>query len=339
MIKDVIINITRQTQPLSSSGFGVPLILATNADAAYKEYTDLTTLAADFTSATNAYKLANAIFSQNPRPAKVAVLGKSYTPNETTPDTTALTTALDTLIQTHNDWFFLLCDLHSTNEIKALSTWAGTQKKMYFAVTVDDTLIDADTIKQDNTLLIYHDKPESYPDGALAGVVAPTTPGAITFKFKTLNGIEAVSSISDSKIAELHNHHVNTYVSKYGVLQTSEGLVTSGEYADVIRDQYYVEAQIAENVSRVLFTQPKVPYDNRGIALIASKIQNVLKSAFAKGIIAADENGVGIYSVTAPNRKDISSTNISNRILPDVNFTYTVGGAVHSITVNGVLTI
>lgn len=459
MIKDVIVNITRQTSPLSTAGFGLPLILATDKNNEYTEYSELADVVADYATATSAYTMASRLFSQNPRPEKIAILGVSYTaiamaratltttivaansnlkytskvaglagtyiqikytdPATTTEATTAavtgtgtsadpyiinvtlsyagsaitakasdvktaiegataaaalvkveyatdndgtglvtalaatalaggvngssaavLVTALNTLINTQNDWYYLLCDQHGYNEIVALSAWTATQKKKYFAVTKDDNMIDFETINSENTILIYTDKDTEYPDAAWVGVGAPTTPGEITWKFKTLVGISA-ATVSDSRVLELHSHHVNTYVKKFGVLQTSAGLTTlsPSEYIDTLIGQDWVETNITEQVSLELFSLPKIPYDNTGIAIVLSTVLKVLKQAWVNGIIATDENGNGMYSASAPNRKDISSTDRATRHLPDVKFTYTVAGAIEDITINGVVTV
>lgn len=457
MIKDVVVNITKESSSLSADGFGVPLILATNTTADYKEYTSLSAVAADYNSTTAAYKMANAIFSQSPHPAKIAIVGVAYTPtlmvraslttsltgdnndltftskvtglagtyirvkltnpaaptasttaavtgtgtsgdpyvidvtlsyagsaitataddvaaaivastaanalvkvaNATANDGTGvvtaltatalsggingssaapLTTALNALVQNHNDWYWLLCDVHNHNEILALSAWAATQTKFYVAVTKDDNMIDFEAITSENCALIYHDLDTTYPDAALVGLGSSTTPGSITYKFKTLQGI-AAASVTDSRVLELISHNVNTYVSKFGVLQTSEGLCASGEYVDVVVGAAWVNTQMVQQVNETLLKQQKVPYDSKGIGLVLSSVLNVLRQATANGIIAKDDNGQGIYTATAPKRSAVSSGDLTARRLTGVTFTYQIAGAIHSTTINGVISL
>ncbi len=255
--------------------------------------------------------------------------------------TGGLSAALDQLIETNNDWYFLLTVEQDTAEITELSTWAAANKKLYFACpndTVANTIILAVSLLSDRTAIIYHDDPSSYPDAAWVGRGAPEDPGSITWKFKTLDGI-VPADVTTTEVNDLHDAYVNTYVQKYGVNQTSEGKVTSGEYIDVIRSQDWVEARIAEGISRLLFTTSKLPYDHRGIAMVVAEVESVLKLATDQGIIALDDDGNGIYEVTAPSRADIPAVQRAQRVLPDVDFSFTIGGAVHSVEVHGVIQV
>ncbi len=128
-------------------------------------------------------------------------------------------------------------------------------------------------------------------------------------------------------------------VSQGGILHTTEGTVLSGEFIDVIRSQDWVKARIAEGVFRLLATSPKVPYDDRGIAMVLSEVQGVMQQAVGMGIIARDPDGNGLWSVTAPRRGEIPTNDIANRTLPDVRFEFTLAGAIHNVTVKGVISL
>ncbi len=252
-----------------------------------------------------------------------------------------LLATLDQLIETRDNWYFLLTTEQGAEEIEELGGWAAANKKLYFACpdeTVEDVIDLAETLASDRTVLIYHDDSESYPDAAWVGRCAPELPGSITWKFKTLDGITP-ADVTTTDISDLHAANVNTYVQKYGVRQTSEGKVTSGEYIDVIRGQDWVEARLAEGISRLLFVSPKVPYDVRGISLVLAEVEAVMQQAVANGVIAVDEDGNGIYEVSAPDIADISANDKANRHLPDVKFEFTLAGAVHTVTVRGVIRV
>lgn len=243
--------------------------------------------------------------------------------------TGGLSAALDALTEDHNNWYFLLCEDQDDVSIAELSAWTGTQKKLYFATT--DNLLLASTLESDRTALVYH---ESDPTAAAGwvGKCAPELPGSITWKFKTISGLVA-SDIGVTALNALHDDGGNSYVRKLGILQTSEGLVTSGEYIDVMRSQDFIEARLVENVSRLLFTKKKVPYDNSGIALIVAECEGVMKLATNQGIIALDDDGNGLWSVTAPRREDIPTNDIANRKLDGVVAEATLAGAIHAATI------
>ncbi|MFT9496377.1 DUF3383 family protein [Anaerosolibacter sp.] len=452
-IKDVVVIITRETQALSQQGFGMPLILATNADKAYKEYLDLPSVAQDYAEDTEAYKMANKIFGQTPKPEKIAIysvvfsdpVAATLTTNITglnndlkytaklpgaagnnisieyidpealtasttasragsgtaldpyvitvtlqhdgtnivalaadvkaaieadansntmvtvvnadgndgtgivtelaeTPltgginasDVTILTSALNTLVQTKNDWYVLLCDRQGDAEITALGEWINAQKKLYFAATSNKNLVA--TLESDRTIIMYHDAPTSYPECGWVGRCLPELPGSITWKFKTINGILPVD-IGVTDLTQLHDDGGNTYLTKFGINQSSEGLVSSGEYIDIIQSQDFIEARMTENVSRLLMTTKKVPYDNTGIAMIVAEVEKTLKQAAGQGIIAVDDDGNYQYKITYKRRNEIPANDIASRKLTGISWTAVVAGAVHTVEIRGTLTI
>lgn len=321
-ISDIQVIITRETAALTQAGFGLPLVVATHADKAYAEYTDLAAVAVDYAEATEAYKLANRIFGQSPRPPKIAMFGvETVVPAE-------IVTALNQLVDTKNDWYFLICDLQTDAAITALSTWVDAQRKLYFATT--SSLALAATLESERTALMYHHNDTTVAAGWI-GKCAPELPGSITWKFKTINGVVA-ADIGVAALTQLHTDGGNSYVRKLGILQTSEGKVTSGEYIDVMRSQDFIEARLTEQVSRLLFTKKKVPYDNSGIALIVAECETVMKLATNQGIIALDDDGQGMWTVTAPRRENIPTNDIANRKLDGVIIEATLAGAVHEAT-------
>jgi len=83
----VTITITQNTVGITRAGFGVPMILS--ATAAYTErirfYTDLASVAVDFAVTTSAeYLAANAMFSQNPAPPRIAIGRSALKPTQIT---------------------------------------------------------------------------------------------------------------------------------------------------------------------------------------------------------------------------------------------------------------
>ncbi|MBW2672320.1 MAG: DUF3383 family protein [Deltaproteobacteria bacterium] len=253
----------------------------------------------------------------------------------------SITGALNELIKTNSDWYFLLSPERGEAAIKEIAAWVQANKKLYVTCpdgTVNDVITYATDIAGDRTALIYHDDPSQYPDAAWVGRCAPENPGSITWKFKTLQGITP-ANVSTTDITNLHSANANTYVQKLGVNQTSEGLTTGNEYIDIIRGQDWVEARMSEAIHRLLFTSPKIPYDNRGIAMVVSTIQAVLQYATDREIIARDSDGNGMWSVTAPDRSEILTNYIANRILPDVEFEFVAAGAIHKVQIRGVITL
>lgn len=334
MTKDVVIIIDRQTKALSQSSFGLPLVLTTEQSQPYKEYSSLATLVADYPEDTKAHKIVSRILDQSPRPEKVGVFGVEYSAGDGSPE--SIIEALNGLVEKNRDFYFLYTDLTTKPEIKAISAWAESQEVLYFADTDDLSL--AAEIESDRTIIMYHKDPTLYAAAGWIGRCAPEEPGSITWKFKTINGIPE-ADIGSAELNQLHEDGGNSYVRKLGVLQTSEGLTTSGEYIDVIQSQDFVEAKISEVVHQLLFTQKKVYFTDAGIAQIVSEVRGVMQLATNQGIIATDENGAGMWSVSAPKRKDVPFNDRAMRKLSGVEFAFTIAGAVHHVTIRGTIVV
>lgn len=341
MAKDVVVSIQANLTGIEKAGFGMPLIFDNTVNSDYQEITEISEIA-DFTSGDIAYDMAEAIFAQDPRVEKVALYGVDVTAAGST-----ITDELNDLILNHNSWYFLLLAGRTEADQEECASWVDSNNK--FGVYQPDITTDvativasAATMASSRNLIIAHDggasAEDQFADARLVGAVAPKDPGSITWKFKTLSGLEN-TEYTQTEISNLHDGNVNTYVKKLGILQTSEGLATDGTYADITRSKDWLQANIEEEVSNILYNNDKIPYTSDGIAQVGQVLQSVLKSAVAQGIIAEDSDGIGIWDVTLPDIDDILDTNKTNRILPDIEFTATIAGAVHKVEITGVLEV
>ena len=339
-LTDVEIIISDQTRPLTQRGFGLPLIFGTTKAHPYTEYTSLPAVAEDFQPTDPEYLAAQAIFRQSPNPGRAAIYGVE----RTTPGD--LATALNELVQQHNDWYWLVFaprQLEGADDLGDLADWVAAAGK--FAVFANETgmtalqiVAQAQDINSSRVIYFAHTKPDDYPDAALVGRMAPLQPGSATFKFKTLDGVSE-ATFSTTEIGQLHDAGVITYVRKFGVLQTSEGYVTDKTYADIQLAKDWLKARMEERISRVLFVNEKIPYDNIGIAQIIDPIRSTLQQATGLGIIARNDDGTGQFTVRAPRREDVDPTDRANRILPDVYWDAVLAGAVHRVRVSGVVRV
>lgn len=328
---DVVI--TRQTAAVSQKGFGLPLILSTEKDQAYTEYTDVSVIGTDFGTDSKTYKLASSILGQSPRPEKVAVYGIStYVDGD---PVTELSAALNTLILTNNDFYYLTCVEQEDAEITELANWIKTQDKIYVASTSNKTL--GTTLANERVFLMVHDDPTTYPGEALMGQLAPQEIGSYTWTFKTVNGI-VPATYNETDISAIHDANGCTYIKEGGVNISSHGVMTSGDYADIIQSSDYIKARMTENVFGLMVRNPKIPFTNAGIAMVVAEVENTLKDAYNNGIVA-DEDGKPLFAVTAPTRSEISANDRAARTLPDINWTVTIAGAVEDVKINGVLQV
>jgi hypothetical protein len=323
--------ITRETKAVSQAGFGTGLLLVDTAKA-YKEYSDLPSVAADFTADTVAYKKAAAYFGQVNKPTKLAIHGAVYVPG--TDAATELSDTLNALLLAGHDDFYYLMSVFSTKaEIEELDKWTATQDRLYFATTQDQTVVATG----DNTFIMISDVVDNHLAEALVGYIAPLEIGSYTVQFKQLGGVKACA-FDTTDINAIHAKNFATYIREGGVNIVSAAKSASGEFIDIIQSAHYLNARITESVFQLLVTTPKVPFTNGGIATVGDRVEVPLKDGYNNGIIA-DENGAPLYNVTYPTRAEISATDRANRLLPDLKWTATIAGAVHDVEIGGTLQI
>lgn len=365
-IEDVQVVVTKETAAVTQAGFGMPLIVGDTtglsgdyADAGYVICKNMSEVAGIVPRvegtggpsnpdepgviATEVYKVAQAIFGQTPAPEKVAVVWINMS------DENSINAGLNQVIADgHNDWYFLVSEKNEKEAVDTLAAFAGAAEKLFFTTQTKNQfdLLSPATKANERAVILCHnnadgskeDEVKTYGAEAWVGRCAPELPGAITWKFKSLSGVP-VSGYIGTDAANIKEKNGNLVVSQGGILHTTEGTTLSGEFIDIIRCQDWVKARIAENVFRLLAVSPKVPYDDTGIAMVLSEVQGVMQQATGMGIIARDEDGNGMWSVSAPRRADIPTNEIANRILPDVKFEFVLAGAIHSVKVKGVITL
>lgn len=329
MQRDFIVNITKLTKGVAERGFGTILILDTSKDSEYKTYADLQSLAPDFAVSTDVYKIANRIFGQPIAPIQIAVVGKLIEP--VSGELTTLVELLNSVA--HKDFYFLVCTRNEVEVIKLLSSWIDSQEKMYFS-TIKDLTIPS-TLESEQTVTMYHEGEDAHVSEGLASYLATAPVGGVTAKFKTINGV-LESNITQAELNQLHEDNGFSYVRKGGVLQTSEGMTTSGEYIDVVMGGHWIKFRMEEELMLLTVQNPKIPYSNEGIAMLVSACDTVLKRAVAQGIIL-EEQGVGVYNIEYMLREDTPKNDIANRKYNGIKWTATLAGAIHGGIISGQL--
>lgn len=323
------------TKPVGKVGFGVPLVLVTGAETAI-EYTECKSLAEvaalGYEASTDAYKTAELIFMQENAPKKIAVCSTAET-------------AVEFLSEDKNiskDWRQLLVlsssETDETGDIAAkIETLDG---KLYFAnVGVDYKPATALT-SYSRTVVFYCNPIDGYklPAAALVGETAGREAGSFTYKNLILKGIEP-QDVTESQIEAIHKAGGITFVTKAGDNVTSEGIVASGEYIDIIDSEDYIVQQLAYQTQKLLNTAGKIPYDNNGIAMLESVAVNVMQDAYNNGIIAAAEDGGADYTVSYAAREDTEETDRAERKYISGTFSFALAGAIHKVEITGEITI
>lgn len=328
----VVIELIKATP---KAGFGVPLLFAgmlTKA-VAYTEVSSLEeVVTAGFAETTDVYKTAELLFMQDNAPAKIAVCGGTQNAVATLPSILG------------EGWRQLLVVGNATGEstIAEISDYieASGKNAVYFASvdpSEDATLVDDCAGNERTVLIAYKSDDVAYPEAALVGATAGMDAGSYTYKNIILKGV-AAQSYTDAEVEKFHkDNKIITYLKKAGSVVTSEGITCSGEYIDIVDSKDYIIEQIEYQGQVLMNRVPKLPFDNRGIASLEAVTLSVLKDAADMGMIAQNDDGDFMYSVTFKPRSECSAIDISARNYNGGSFEFTLAGAIHNAKVHGTI--
>ena len=346
-LKDIVnINITRQTTSVAVAAFNVPLILSTFATSKTttaftraRSYGSVKDMTDDGWASTDAvYKIANAIFSQNPSVSRV-VVGRADSGDAT------IAASLAAIQNEDNSWYGLVADQAMVADFDDIAAWVESAKKLaifwitdvnaYDATKTTDLASVLKAAAYDRSAVIWHATPATgadYPDAAWMGEGFPYDPGTSTWAYKTLKGVTPDNIAG--KETPLQNKNCNYYSEVGGVNITQEGKVASGEWIDIIIGTDWLEARLREEVFSAFVNNRKIPYDDTGIAMIEGLVKGVLQRAAKAGILQEDS-----IVVTVPKYADIPQADKLARKLPDVKFTALYQGAIQRTTINGTISV
>ena len=165
--------------------------------------------------------------------------------------------------------------------------------------------------------------------------------GSETWAFKALGGLTP-SDFSDTFIANLETNNINYYERLAGQNVTRLGKVKAGEWIDVIRFRDWLENDMRVRVATVLFSNPKIPYTDSGIALIrtamvASLMQGQQNGGISETTIAEDGSLIPGFEVSVPAAASISAADKAARVLNNCKFEAYLSGAIHAVKIAGYL--
>jgi len=325
-----VVNVSRLTRAIAQRGFGLPLIIGTSKDVEYTLFNSISEVAEIFGTTTKEYLMAQRIFGQNPAPPQLAIF--SIETFDWLDVDQLMLVVVNEIVETHDDWYYLLCTENSEEVVRALGGWVETQIKTFWTTTQDVELVN--NLEYENTIVMYHEDPNAYVAEGLVATAATNDPGSLTFKFKTVQGVSA-SQIRATDLTELHRNNGFSYVRKKGVLQTSEGTTTSGEYIDVIMAAHWVKVRMEEEAALLAVNTKKIGYDSRGIAKLVAVVDKVLNIAGRMGIVRVDDNGNYVYRIKFLRREEVLRNDVANRVYNGIDWEIEIAGAIHSGIVSG----
>lgn len=254
-----------------------------------------------------------------------------------------------------DSWYGFLWTEQDADQVLTAAAYIEAQRKIYLTVSSDANILSAISTtdiayllsakKYARTALIFNTTATNYADAAWMGKCFVFDPGSETWAFKQLSGITA-DQLTKTKYNAAKAKHCNLYITRGGVDNTDDGAMTSGRFIDLTRGVDWLQARIEERIYSLIVNIPgKIPFTEAGVALIEKEIRAVLQNGISVGLVSPDPLPDNVppdqdaYKVTFPKVATISTTNKANRTLPDGQFRAVVGGAIHKVLVNGMLTV
>lgn len=262
--------------------------------------------------------------------------------NETTPDA-GYDTELSTLELLNNSWYFVVTDTQSPANVAKIAAWVLPRTKLYFVATQSDLELagtgtlgsDLKALANGRTAILFAFNPQEFAGASWVGQGAPITPGEQTWALKQLIGVTA-KDLTTTQEAFLTADNINNYQAIAELGATRPGVVTSGEWIDVVHGTDALTAAIQEAVWTVMANAGKIPFTDAGLDLIASAILGAMKrfegTNERPGLLLP-----GSSKVNMPLAADISAADKRARRLAGVSFYAKFAGAVHAVDLVGTL--
>jgi len=246
-----------------------------------------------------------------------------------------------------SDWYGLLTNFNSDACVKAADAWAQTRKKLYAydvceteAISTSagngDTLDDVKDLERARTMQAWHPRAVQMPSAAWMGKKFPSDAGSTTWKFAKLTGVTS-TNLTATQRANLIARNANFYETVAQVAIMVEGTTADGEFIDTQRGLDWLDDEMSKEIFENLIAGSqtgKIPYTDAGKQVIIGAIEAVLQRGVNRGFLVA-----GTLVVTAPDVADISNANKLARTFPDIEFSATLAGAIHKVTVTGVVSV
>lgn len=163
--------------------------------------------------------------------------------------------------------------------------------------------------------------------------------GSETWAYWKLNGVTPIT-LSSQEAKALEDANITCYAQIGSTNCTIGGKVKAGEWIDVIRFRDWQKNHIQQTVFSLFMDNTKVPYTDKGIALVHNAVLSSLKTGVANGgIIDSVEDTEGNvspgYTVTVPKAREIPAEMRQKRILPGVGFSAHLTNAIHVTEISG----
>lgn len=268
---------------------------------------------------------------------------------DTTPDpSSSLTADLTAIAAVDNDWYGLDIDTHSALNLTAAAAFAEANTKLAAFHSCDTAV--ADNASTTDILYVqkglahmrsywqYNGKDSfCYAGSAILGSRLPQPPGSDTWDLKTLAGVavDDSTSLTATQEAAVIAKNGNVYTTVANINVTRQGVVASGEYADVVRFRDWVNSTMTARVFQAMINAQKIPYSDLGTEVIAAQVRSTLEDGVKIG--GFKNNPAPVVTVALVSAQ--SSTDRASRKYGGITWQAYLAGAIHLVTLTGTVSV
>ncbi len=238
-------------------------------------------------------------------------------------------------------------------EAVLLAAYAESNQKLFGTASHDTSNLAAtggsdqfqalSTSAYRNTFTMFVENELEYPCSAWMGAKFPIDPGGEDWCFATLSGVTPNGAtyqtvLSATQYSHLAAKHAN-YQSLGGVNQTFFGTVCSGDFIDNTRFFAWLYANLQLDIAALLNSLSnagkKLPYTDAGAAVL----QNTITARLQLGVQAGGLAASPVPVVTVPTVASQNPSDRAARYFPNVTFTATLAGAIHTTKIAGSVSV
>lgn len=275
-------------------------------------------------------------------------LTPSIAMEDTTPDA-GVAADFAAVLAAYSDFYGVALDSQSKAENIALAASIESQKMIFVATgfsasngdsgSTTDEAYSFSNGSRSRSAFLFHQDTHEHAGAAWLGRCLPTDPGSITWAFKTLGGVSA-DSLSPTFETAIATKRGSTYTNVGGVNVTYEGK-TGTSFLDIIRTTDWIEARVKESVFSGLVNAEKIPFTDKGGAILQGLILAPLNQGAREddsGPFVGSDPALAPYCIV-PLVADILAADKAARQFTGIQFGATLTGAVHSTTIQGTLSL
>lgn len=241
--------------------------------------------------------------------------------------------------ETGDSWFGLILTSRVKMDILQAAEYIETLDKVFLGCSEDADLLTSATddvasqlqdAEYDHSGLLYSGDQEHYPEAGLLGLQLAKDPGSSTYDGKSIEGITR-DFLNTTQKTNLETKNASYYETIAGLGYTRNVKVASGEWFDVTVGLMWYKSRLQEEIFLCIAEAEKIPFTDGGIDMIIARIRAVNQEAIKQGVLSDGEGESPV--VTYPKAADVSTDDKTNRILPDVEISGTLAGAIHKAQV------